>query len=107
MFYIDLDMRWKIVISKKKLNSLRLFSALLVACMFMPVDTIAQSNESNKSKKQTTYKKARVLQTATAKKITKVTEASVTFVIFLAVAVWRTLAFLYVVCFLDLFDSLD
>ena len=75
MFYIDLDMRWKTVISMKKLNLLRLFSALLVACIFIPVDTFAQSSESNKSKKQTTYKKARVLQTATAKKITKVTEA--------------------------------
>ena len=43
--------------------------------MFIPIESFAQSNESNKPKKQTTYKKARVLQTATAKKIAKVTEA--------------------------------
>ena len=72
---IDLDMKWKMVTSMKKLKFIRLFSALLVMCIFMPVDSFAQSNESSKPKKQTVYKKARVLQTATAKKIAKVTEA--------------------------------
>tara|TARA_B100000768_G_scaffold35714_2_gene34348 strand:- start:5746 stop:7254 length:1509 start_codon:yes stop_codon:yes gene_type:complete len=75
MFYIDLDMKWRKKISMKKLNFARLFTAFLVACIFMPVDSFAQSDTSNKSKKQTTYKKARVLQSSTAKKITKVTEA--------------------------------
>ena len=72
---IDLDMKWKRMTNMKKLKFIRIFSALLVMCIFMPVDSFAQSNESSKPKKQTVYKKARVLQTATAKKIAKVTEA--------------------------------
>ena len=75
MFYIDLDMRWRTVISMKKLNFISIFSALLVAFIFMPIDSFAQSNESNKSKKQTTYKKARVLQSKTAKEMAKFYEA--------------------------------
>ena len=75
MFYIDLDMRWKKVISMKKLNFISIFSALLVAFVFMPIDSFAQSNESSKSKKQTTYKKARVLQSKTAKEMAKFYEA--------------------------------
>ena len=75
MFYIDLDMRWRTVISMKKLNFISIFSALLVAFIFMPIDSFAQSNESSKSKKQTTYKKARVLQSKTAKEMAKFYEA--------------------------------
>ena len=63
----------KIKITKFKLT--RLCVALIATFMFIPIESFAQSNESNKPKKQTTYKKARVLQTATAKKIAKVTEA--------------------------------
>jgi nucleoside permease NupC len=59
----------------KKLKIIRLFSALIVACIFIPVDSFAQSNEASKSKKQTTYKKARVLQTKTAKEMAKFYEA--------------------------------
>ena len=58
-----------------KFNLTRLCVALIATFMFIPIESFAQSNESNKPKKQTTYKKARVLQTATAKKIAKVTEA--------------------------------
>jgi len=74
MFYIDLDMKWR-MIRMRRINLFRISSALLVAFIFMPIDAYAQSNESSKPKKQTTYKKARVLQTSTAKKIAKVTEA--------------------------------
>ena len=63
----------KIKITKFKLT--RLCVALIATFMFIPIESFAQSNESSKPKKQTTYKKARVLQTATAKKIAKVTEA--------------------------------
>ncbi|MDB9997158.1 hypothetical protein OAE05_02265 [Gammaproteobacteria bacterium] len=59
----------------KKLTLIRVSTALVLAFAFMPIETIAQSNEASKSKKQVTYKKARVLQTKTAKKIAKVTEA--------------------------------
>ncbi len=74
MFYIDSDMKWR-MIRMRRINLFRISSALLVAFIFMPIDAYAQSNESSKPKKQTTYKKARVLQTSTAKKIAKVTEA--------------------------------
>ena len=60
----------------KKLKTIRLFSAFIVACIFIPVDSFAQSSEANKSKKQTTYKKARVLQTKTAKEMAKFYEES-------------------------------
>lgn len=63
------------MIRMRRINLIRISSALMVAFMFMPIDAYAQSNESSKSKKQTTYKKARVLQSSTAKKIAKVTEA--------------------------------
>ena len=63
------------MIRMRRINLFRISSALLVAFIFMPIDAYAQSNESSKPKKQTTYKKARVLQTSTAKKIAKVTEA--------------------------------
>ena len=63
------------MINMKKLKIIRLFSALIVACIFIPVDSFAQSNEASKSKKQTTYKKARVLQTKTAKEMAKFYEA--------------------------------
>ena len=74
MSCIDLDMKWR-MIRMRRINLIRISSALMVAFMFMPIDAYAQSNESSKSKKQTTYKKARVLQSSTAKKIAKVTEA--------------------------------
>jgi hypothetical protein len=74
MFYIDLDMKWR-MIRMRRINLIRISSALMVAFIFMPIDAYAQSNESSKPKKQTTYKKARVLQSSTAKKIAKVTEA--------------------------------
>ena len=63
------------MIRMRRINLIRISSALMVAFIFMPIDAYAQSNESSKSKKQTTYKKARVLQSSTAKKIAKVTEA--------------------------------
>ena len=63
----------KIKITKFKLT--RLCVVLVTIFIFTPIESFAQSNESSKPKKQTTYKKARVLQTATAKKIAKVTEA--------------------------------
>ena len=63
----------KIKITKFKLT--RLCVVLATIFIFTPIESFAQSNESSKPKKQTTYKKARVLQTATAKKIAKVTEA--------------------------------
>ena len=63
------------MINMKKLKTIRLFSAFIVACIFIPVDSFAQSSEANKSKKQTTYKKARVLQTKTAKEMAKFYEA--------------------------------
>ena len=76
MLCIDLNMRWKRMINTiKKLTLIRVSTALVLAFAFMPIETIAQSNEASKSKKQVTYKKARVLQTKTAKKIAKVTEA--------------------------------
>jgi len=74
MYCIDLDMKWR-MIRMRRINLIRISSALMVAFIFMPIDAYAQSNESSKSKKQTTYKKARVLQSSTAKKIAKVTEA--------------------------------
>ena len=74
MSCIDLDMKWR-MIRMRRINLIRISSALMVAFIFMPIDAYAQSNESSKSKKQTTYKKARVLQSSTAKKIAKVTEA--------------------------------
>ena len=75
MFYIDLDMKCKMMINIKKRNITSLCTALITAFIFMPIESFAQSNESSKPKKQTTYKKARVLQTKTAKEMAKFYEA--------------------------------
>lgn len=75
MFYIGLDMKCKMMINIKKRNITSLCTALITAFIFMPIESFAQSNESSKPKKQTTYKKARVLQTKTAKEMAKFYEA--------------------------------
>ena len=68
-------MKCKMMINIKKRNITSLCTALITAFIFMPIESFAQSNESSKPKKQTTYKKARVLQTKTAKEMAKFYEA--------------------------------
>ena len=64
-------MRIRIIIMKRKLT-ICLFSSLVLLFAFTPINAEAQSQETKKPIK---YKKARALQTSTAKKMAKVYEA--------------------------------